>query len=131
MPAPSEIETFRWPGLPAGLPFSSAVRVGDTVYVSGQIGHRPGGMRVVAGGIVPETRQALENLRAVLELGGSSLDRVVKCTMFLADMADYRAMNEVYAGYFPTDPPARSALAAKALALGARVELECIALVRP
>jgi 2-iminobutanoate/2-iminopropanoate deaminase len=129
MSAPSQIETFRWPGLPAGLPFSSAVRVGDTVYVSGQIGHRPGEMRVVEGGIVPETRQAMENLRAVLDLAGSSLERVVKCTVFLADMADFAAMNEVYATYFPTDPPARSSLAAKALALGARVEIECVALV--
>jgi 2-iminobutanoate/2-iminopropanoate deaminase len=111
-----------------GLPFSSAVRVGNMLYLSGQVGVKPGTREVVAGGIGPETQQALENIKRVLQSAGSSMDRVVKCTVFLKDIADYAAMNQVYATFFPKDPPARSAMAGSGLALGARVEIECIAL---
>jgi 2-iminobutanoate/2-iminopropanoate deaminase len=111
----------------APLPFSEAVQLGDVLYVSGQIGNVPGTLALVPGGIVPESRRALDNLRGVLERHGSSLEAVVKCTVFLADIAEWKTFNEVYREYFPKNLPARSALAASALALGARVELECIA----
>ena len=112
----------------SGLPFSSAVQAGDTLYLSGILGTPPGSKALVEGGISAETRQTMENMKAVLEACGSSMDRVVKCTVFLADMAEWAAMNEVYLDYFTT-PPARSALAAAGLALGARVEIECIAVI--
>ena len=99
------------------------------LYLSGQIGVLPGTRDLAPGGTAAETRQTMENIRAVLDHAGSSMDRVVKCTVFLLDMADYQAMNEVYREFFPRDPPARSALAASALALGARVEIECMALI--
>ena len=111
------------------LPFSDAVRVGDMLFLSGQIGNLPGTNDLAAGGIAGETRQTMENIKASLEKYGSSLDRVVKCTVFLADIAEWAAMNEVYKTYFPTNPPARSALGASGLALGARVEIECLATV--
>ena len=110
-----------------GLPFSEAVRVGDLLLLSGQIGNVPGNRSVVAGGAAAEARQTLDNIRATLERFGSSLSEVVKCTVFLLDMADYATVNEVYAEYFPQRPPARSAVAGSGLALGARVEIECIA----
>jgi 2-iminobutanoate/2-iminopropanoate deaminase len=121
-------QVIRMPGSLEGLPFSSAVRVGDMLYLSGQIGVPPGGSAVVPGGIEPETRQTMENINAVLAYAGSSLDRVVKCTVFLRDITDYAAMNAVYASYFPKDPPARSAMAASGLVRGAAVEIECLAL---
>jgi reactive intermediate/imine deaminase len=111
-----------------GLPFSDAVRAGDLLFVSGQIGNRPGSLEVVPGGIRSQARQALENIRGILERNGSGLERVAKCTVFLADIAEWAAFNEVYVTFFPTHPPARSALAASGLAAGARVEVECIAL---
>ena len=113
------------------LPFSEAVRVGDTLYVSGQIGLAPGTLKPVSGGIVPEAHQAIKNLQAVLARHGSGLAHVVKCTIFLADIAEWQAFNQVYGEYFTGKLPARSALAASGLALGARVELECIAYVPP
>ncbi len=122
-----EREVLKVPGAVQGLPFSAAVRVGDVIYLSGQIGNRIGTRELVAGGIAPETRQTLENIRTILEAAGSSLDRVFKCTVFLADIADYGAMNEVYATFFPADPPARSTVAGSGLALGAKVEIECMA----
>lgn len=125
----AEREAIRVPGSLEGLPFSSAVRVGDVLYLSGQIGTLPGTRELAAGGVAAETRQTLENIKAVLAHAGSALDRVVKCTVFLTDIADYSAVNAVYQEYFPVDPPARSALAATGLALGAKVEIECIALV--
>lgn len=111
------------------LPFSEAVRVGSMLYLSGQIGTRPGTTELVEGGIQAETRQAMENIGTVLERYGSSMDRVVKCTAMMADMAEWQAMNEVYAGFFPDHKPARSAFGATGLALGARVEIECWATV--
>ena len=122
-----ERQVLHGPGEVRGLPFSSAVRVGNTLYLSGQIGNVPGTRQLADTGIAGQTRQALENIKAVLASAGSSLDRAVKCTVFLADIKDYGAMNTVYATYFPKDPPARSTVAGSGLALGARVEIECIA----
>lgn len=112
------------------LPFSDAVKVGDMLYLSGKIGNLPGTSQLAEGGIAGETRQTLENIKASLEKYGSSLDEVVKCTVFLADIAEWGAMNEVYKTYFPSEPPARSALGTSGLALGARVEIECFAAMR-
>jgi 2-iminobutanoate/2-iminopropanoate deaminase len=106
-------------------PYSPAVRVGDLIFLSGAIGTRPG-EGLVEGGIEAETRQVLENLRNVLRAAGADMDDVVKCTVFLADIADFEAMNRVYREFFPHDPPARSTVAAELVA-GARVEIECIA----
>lgn len=127
--AAQERQVVQLPGaVPQGLPFSPAIKVGNLVFLSGQIGVLPGTRQLAPGGISAEARQAMENIRRVLEAAGSSFRRVVKCTVFLADMGEWAAMNEVYATYFPTDPPARSAMGASGLALGARVEIECIAL---
>jgi len=112
----------------AGLPFSEAVRVGNLLFLSGQLGRDASG-RVVPGGIAAETRQTMANIQAALERHGSSLDRVVKATVFMADMSEWAEMNRVYVTYFPNHLPARSALGANGLALGARVEIECIAVV--
>ena len=113
---------------PPTRPFSPAARVGNLIILSGQIGTSPdaaGG--VVSGGIEAETRQTMENIRDVLTRVGSSLDRVVKCTIMMADMAEWGRMNSVYATFFPTHKPARSAFGTSGLALNARVEIECIA----
>ena len=116
--------TEPWP-----YPFSSAVRTGDLLFVSGQVGTRieAGAPVLVAGGLEPETRQTLDNIRAIVEKAGTTMDRVVKCTVMLADMNDWPKVNEIYATYFPGPKPARSAFGATGLALGARVEIECIA----
>jgi reactive intermediate/imine deaminase len=119
------------PGATVGLPFSSAVRVGTMLYLSGQIGNTPGTRQLADTGIAGQTKQAFENVKAVLAAAGSSLERVVKCTVFLTDIKDYAAMNAVYATYFPKDPPARSTVAGSGLALGARIEIECLATVGP
>ncbi len=110
------------------LPFSSAVRVDDMLYLSGSIGLVPGTRNLAEGGIQGETRQTLENISRTLENFGSSIDKVIKCTVFLADMSEWGAMNEVYTTYF-VNKPARSALGTSGLALGARVEIECIAVI--
>lgn len=111
-------------------PFSPAVRVGNMLYLSGQIGTPDATAgAVVPGGIEAETRQTLENIKDVLQRTGSSMDRVVKCTVMLADMREWDRMNVIYASYFPKNKPARSALGASGLALGARVEIECWATV--
>lgn len=118
--------------LPEGmrLPFSEAVRVGSMLYLSGQMGV-DANARLVPGGIEAETRQIMTNIRAVLERRGSSMDRVVKCLVMLADMAEWPAMNKVYLEYFKAPLPARSAFGASGLALGGRVEIECVAVVGP
>jgi len=107
-------------------PYSQAVRVGDLVFTAGQVALDPATGKLVEGGIEEQTRQVLQNLAAVLEAAGSSLDRVVKTTVFLKDMSNFAAMNAVYAEFFPTDPPARSTVEVSALALGALVEIEAI-----
>ncbi|NGP54008.1 RidA family protein [Thioalkalivibrio sp. XN8] len=117
-PAPGDTDG-RWP-------FSEAVRAGDLLFLSGMLGNRPGTSELAPGGIQPETRQTLENIRAAVLRHGGSMDRVVKCTVFLADMGEWAAMNEVYREFFPVNRPARSALGVNGLALDARVEIECI-----
>lgn len=115
-----------WP-----FPFSPAVRAGGFLFLSGQIGTRMenGAPKLVPGGIEAETRQAMDNIKEILTRNGSSLERVTKCTVMIADMTEWPRMNAVYTTYFPGAKPARSALGANGLALGARVEIECIALV--
>lgn len=109
------------------LPFSDAVRAGGLLFQSGRIGLLPGTMQLAPGGIQGETRQTMENIKAGFAEHGVGMDRVVKCTVFLADMKEWAAMNEVYVQFFPAGKPARSALGASGLAFGARVEIECIA----
>lgn len=112
----------------AKLPFSEAVRSGDLLFVSGQIGTVAEKNNALAeGGISGETEQTLSNIRAILERHGASMRDVVKCTVFLADIKDWPAFNEVYRKHFSAPFPARSALAAAGLAFGAKVEVECIA----
>lgn len=125
--AAAEVEYIQGPGMEnLDLPFSAAVRVGNTLYLSGMIGNLPGTLDLAPGGIQGQTRQALDNIKATLEHAGSSMNRVVKCTVFLADMSEWQAMNEVYVTYFE-NMPARSAFGASGLAAGARLEIECIA----
>jgi reactive intermediate/imine deaminase len=111
------------------LPFSDAVRVGHLLFLSGQIGNIPGTTDLAPGGIQGEARQTMENIKAVLEANGSSMDRVIKATVMLADIAEWPAFNEVYVTYFSGDKPARSAFAGSGLAFGARCEVEVIATV--
>ena len=113
--------------VPTTLPFSEAVRVGDTLYLSGQVGIKPGTLELVPGGIQAEARQTLENIRTALEAHGYSMRDVVKCTVMLADIAEWATFNEVYKTFFSPPYPARSALGANGLAIGARVEVECLA----
>jgi 2-iminobutanoate/2-iminopropanoate deaminase len=113
--------------LPTNLPFSEAVRVGNALYLSGQIGIVPGSMKLVEGGIKTEARQTMENIKATLEAHGYAMTDVVKCTVMLADMAEWGTFNEVYKTFFSGRYPARSAFGANGLAIGARVEVECIA----
>lgn len=115
------------PGL-GRLPFfSHASRAGGLIFVSGTLGTLPGEMRLAEGGAGPETAQTLENLRAILEACGAGLADVVKVSVYVADMEDFAAMNEAYATFFPEDPPARITVGGAQLALGARVEIECVA----
>ncbi len=115
------------PGGGPARPFSPAVRVNGFLFLSGQLG-TDGTGTLVTGGIQAETRQTMQNIRDVLQRSGSSLDRVVKCTAFLADMREWAAMNEVYVTFFTAGKlPARSAMGASGLALGAKVEIECLA----
>jgi 2-iminobutanoate/2-iminopropanoate deaminase len=122
------LEVEFMPSPRANAVFSPAVRVGNLLFLSGQIGTDTAN-KLVAGGIQVEARQALNNVKATLEKYGSSMDRVVKCTVFLADIKDYNDFNEIYVSYFRARKPARSAMAASGLALGARVEIECIGVV--
>lgn len=116
---------------PAAIgPYSQAIQTGTMTFCSGQIGLDPATGTLVAGGIEPETRQVLENLRAVLRAAGLSPADVVKTTVFLTDMAGFPTMNEVYAGFFPVPCPARSTVQVAALPKGACVEIEAIVVRR-
>lgn len=110
-------------------PYSQAIQANGMVYLSGQIALDPATGQVVGGGIADETARVLENVKAVLEACGSSLGHVVKTTVYLKDMGDFAKMNEVYAGYFPETPPARSTVEAARLPRDVRVEVEAIAVV--
>lgn len=112
---------------PAGIPLSEAVRVGDTLYLSGQVGIMPGTMKLAPGGLEGETRQTMENIKTSLQAHGYSMNDLVKCLVMLADVSQWATFNEIYKTYFDERYPARSAFGANGLALGARVEIECIA----
>ena len=120
-PARRVISTDRAPAAIAS--YSQAIQVGDTLWLAGQIGLDPATREMVPGGLEPEARRALDNCKAVLEAAGFSLRDVVQVQVFLADINDYAKLNEIYAGYFPKDPPARAVVAVAALPRGARVEV--------
>lgn len=110
-----------------GANLSPIVKVGDVLYLSGQLGFAPG-QGLVPGGIGPETRQTMENIKRLLESVGSSMNRVIKCTVYLADIADFQAMNAEYRTFFPENPPARTTVAVSGLVSNARIEVTCHAL---
>lgn len=127
--APPTPEFFARKGAPGQVyPFSEATRAGDMLYLSGDIGVGADG-KLVVGGITAETKQTMDNIGATLARHNSSYDRVVQCTVALADMAEWPAFNAAYKPYFKAHFPARMAFGASALALGARVEIQCIAVV--
>jgi len=109
-------------------PYSQAIRANGFVFCAGQTPIDPAVGKLIDGDVPAQTRRVLHNLSAILETAGTSLSRVVKTTVFLTDMANFKAMNEVYAEFFPEHPPARSTVAVAGLPLGAQVEIECIAL---
>ena len=112
--------------LPIG-PYSQAVRVGDFIFISGQVGVDPKTKALVLGGIEAQTRQALENIKSILYASGSSLEEAVKVTVFLGDMKDFKKMNDVYSMFFKTNPPARTTVQAKLPLANAVVEIDAIA----
>jgi 2-iminobutanoate/2-iminopropanoate deaminase len=120
------------PGISPLVPaYSVAIRDGDTVFVSGMTGIKPGTQDIVEGDVAVQARQTLENIRTSLQAAGATMANVGECTVFLIDMADYTAMNRVYVEFFPADPPARATLAVSALPRpAARVEIKCSALIR-
>ena len=112
---------------PGGV-LSSAVRVGDIVFLSGALGTKPGGGGLAEGGIQGQTRQALENIKASAALAGNTMEDIAKCTVFLTNVADFQAMNQVYREFFPANPPARTTVAVAGLVVeGAVIEIECLA----
>lgn len=112
-----------------GLPFSEATRVGNILYLSGQIGDQAETGKLVEGGIKAETKQTTLNIKGVLERNGSSMENIFKCTCMLADISEWADMSAEYIKFFPKNKPAHSAFAATGLAMGARVEIECMAYV--
>lgn len=111
-----------------GAPYNQAIRAAGLVFCAGQVGLDPASGTLVPGGVQAQTQRAMENLRAVLEAAGSTLDQVVKTTVFIADLADFATVNEVYATFFRDLPPARSTVQVAGLPAGALVEIEAIAL---
>lgn len=113
-------------------PYSQGIKAGDFVFTAGQAGVDPATGKLVEGNVAEQTRQVLKNIQAILEAAGTSLDRVVKVGVFLQDMADFQAMNAVYAEFFPPDknPPARTTVQAARLPLGALVEIDAVALIK-
>lgn len=124
-----KVEYLNSKTLPKGLPFSEAVRVGHTLYLSGQVGIVPGTMKLAPGGIEGEAKQAMQNIKTTLAAHGYSMDDLVQCHVMLADIKDWGAFNTVYKTFFDKHFPARSAFATNGLALGAKVEVECTAAV--
>lgn len=127
MPPTREIITT--PHAPAAIgPYSQAVQIGDLIYTAGQIPLVPETGKLVEGGIEAQTQQVLQNLAQILEAAGSSLAQVVKATIFVTDLGDFAALNKVYGSFFASDPPARSTVQVAALPLGAKVEIEVVAI---
>lgn len=125
-------EVIRTEAAPAAIgPYSQAVRAGDLVFVAGQGGLDPELREIVSGGIEAEADRTLKNLAAILEAAGSGLDRVVRVGVFLADMADFAAVNEVYERHFTEPYPARTTVAVRELPSGLRVEMDCVAMADP
>ena len=123
-----EIQAVHTDRAPAAIgPYNQAVACGNLLFCSGQIGLDPSSMTIVEGGVVEQTEQALRNLRAVIEAGGSSLDQVLRTTIFLADMADFATVNGIYERHFSGTKPARACIAARELPKSALVEIDCIA----
>lgn len=122
------VQTDNAPG--AVGPYSQGTRTDQMVFTAGQLPLDPTTGKIVEGDIQDQTRQSLKNLQAVLEAAGAGLDTVMKTTVFLQDMGEFKLMNEIYAEFFPDNPPARSAVEVAALPLGARVEIEAIGLVK-
>lgn len=123
-------EPVKTSNAPAALgPYSQAIKVGEFVYTSGQVAIDPATGELIGGGIAEQTERVLKNVAAVLEAAGSSLDQVVKTLVFLADMDDFSAMNEVYGKFFTGAPPARSTVQAARLPKDARIEIEAVALI--
>lgn len=110
-------------------PYSQAIKANGFVFTAGQLGLDPAAGKLVEGDVVDQARQALKNLQAILEAAGSSLEHVVKVTVFLKDINDFKRVNEVYAQFFTANPPARSAVQVAALPLGGLVEIEAVAVV--
>lgn len=110
-------------------PYSQAVRVGNLLFCSGQIGLDPGSGKLVSDDVAQQTRQVMQNLQAVLQAGGADFTRVAKTTIYLADLADFAVVNEIYGSYFHSDPPARATVQVAALPLGSRVEVEAVAVL--
>jgi 2-iminobutanoate/2-iminopropanoate deaminase len=108
-------------------PYSQAIRLESLLFTAGQVGINPASGQIEGQDVASQTRQVLSNLRAVLEAAGSGLEHIVKTTVFLTDMAHFAEMNEVYSGFFPEEPPARSTVAVVGLPVGALVEIECVA----
>jgi 2-iminobutanoate/2-iminopropanoate deaminase len=109
------------------IPASAAIKAGDFVFVGGSIGNLFGKLELAEGGVAVETQQALQNMQMALEAAGTSIDQVVKCNIYLVDMAEFDAMNEVYGTFFGTHRPTRATVAVKELGLGGRIEIECVA----
>jgi reactive intermediate/imine deaminase len=115
---------------PGGV-LSTAVRIGDLIYLSGALGTKPGGGGLAEGGIEGQTRQALENIKTNIALAGGAMEDMVKCSVFLTDVKDFQGMNRVYREFFPSEPPARTTVAVAGLVVpGALIEIECIAAAR-
>jgi 2-iminobutanoate/2-iminopropanoate deaminase len=127
MPSKDVVRTKAAPAPFQGAPYSQAIRAGGLVFVSGQLALRPGHAEIVGETIQEQTEQVFANLRAILEEAGSGLDRLVKTTVYLADLGDFAGMNEVYAQHVGDQPPARATIEVSALPSGARVEIEAIA----
>ena len=121
------VRTERAPAPFQGAPYNQAIVVGDLVFVAGQLGVAPGASEMVGAGIEEQTEQVMRNLAAILEAAGSGIERLVKTTVFLVDLADFGAMNEVYARHVGDRPPARSTVEVAKLPSGALVEIEAIA----